>query len=105
MLLRCLIILLILLFLYLDDGGRLITTLSTTSAVTSFMSWVLAEDITAERGIPFLSVKMCRFAWPSLLLSVVRLFPTVIAPPKGDFIDIESIDCHHVQLIPIIISS
>jgi hypothetical protein len=33
-------------FLYSDDGRRrlLITTLSTTS-ITSFMSWVLAEDI------------------------------------------------------------
>ena len=51
---------------------------------------VLAGDITADSGIPFLSVKICLFV-PSLLLSVVGLFP-VIAPPKGDFIDILSID-------------
>ena len=46
--------------------------------------------MTADSGIPFLSVKICLFV-PSLLLSVVGLFP-VIAPPKGDFIDILSID-------------
>ena len=56
----------------------LITTLSTTS-VTRLMSWVLADDITADNGIPFLSVKICLFV-PSLLLSV-GLFP-VLAPLK-----------------------
>jgi hypothetical protein len=64
--------------LELDDFGLLITALSTTS-VTRLMSWVLAGDITADRGIPFLSVKMCLFV-PSLLLSV-ELFP-VLAPLK-----------------------
>jgi len=60
-----------------DDLGLLITVLSTTY-VTSFMSWVLAAgDITADKGIPFLSVKICLFV-PSLLLSV-GLFP-VLAP-------------------------
>jgi hypothetical protein len=59
---------------------------------------MLADDINAESGIPFLSVKMCLFV-PSLLLSVGLI--QVNAPhPKGDFIDIESIDCH-IQLIPI----
>ena len=56
----------------------LIIALSTTS-VTRLMSWVLAEDMTADSGIPFLSVKICLFV-PSLLLSV-GLFP-VIAPLK-----------------------
>ena len=37
--------------------GRLITELSITSA-TAFMSWVLAEVITVDNGIPFLSVKI-----------------------------------------------
>ena len=59
--------------------GLLITILSTTF-VTSLMSWVLADDMTAESGIPFLSVKICLFV-PSLLLSV-GLLP-VIAPPKA----------------------
>jgi hypothetical protein len=62
----------------LDDFGLLITALSTTS-VTRLMSWVLADDITADSGIPFLSVKICLFV-PSLLLSV-GLFP-VLAPLK-----------------------
>lgn len=57
-----------------DDLGLLMTVLSTTS-VTSFMSWVLAGDITADKGIPFLSVKICLFV-PSLLLSV-GLFPVL----------------------------
>ncbi len=34
------------------------------------MSWVLADVIKAESGIPFLSVKMCLFAWSSLLASI-----------------------------------
>ena len=76
--------------------GLLITMLSTTF-VTSLMSWVLAEDITADSGIPFLSVRMCLFV-PSLPLSV-GLLP-VIAPPNGDFMDMLSMDCH-VQLIPL----
>ena len=43
--------------------------------------WVLAGDITTDSGIPFLSVKICLFV-PSLLLSVVGLFP-VFAPLKA----------------------
>ncbi len=62
-----------------DDDGFLITELSTIS-ITSLMSWVLADEMTAESGIPSLSVKMCLFV-PSLLLSV-GLFP-VIAPLKA----------------------
>ena len=54
------------------------TALSTTSAVTNLMSCMLAEEITADRGIPFLSVKICLFALPILLLSV-GLCP-VVAP-------------------------
>ena len=62
-----------------DDDGLLITMLSTTF-VTSLMSWVLAEEVTADSGRPFLSARMCLFV-PSLLLSV-GLFP-VIAPPRA----------------------
>ena len=92
-------------FLFLDklrfvnDDDRLIIVLSITS-VTSFISWVLADDMTTERWIPFVSVKMCLFV-PSLPLSV-GLLP-VIAPPKGDFIDMLSSDCH-VHLIPCLLS-
>ena len=61
------------------------------------MSCVLAEEMTADIGIPFLSVKICLFV-PNLLLSVV--ITSGHRHPKGDFIDILSImDCH-VQLIP-----
>ena len=62
-----------------DDDGLLITMQSTTS-VTSLISWVLAGDMTADSGMPFLSVKMCLFV-PNLLLSV-GLFP-VITPLKA----------------------
>jgi len=64
---------------------------------------VCDEDITAERSIPFLSVKLCLFAWPSLLLSVVRLLPVIASSPKGDFIDILSSDCQ-IQPIPHLLS-
>lgn len=63
-----------------NDFGLFIAVLSTTS-VTNLISWVLAGDSTTDRGIPFLSVKMCLFVQPSLLLSVVGLFP-VLAPLK-----------------------
>jgi len=76
--------------------GLFMTALSTTF-VTSFMLWVLADDMTADSGMPFLSVKICLFV-PSLILSVVGLFP-VLSPPKGDFMDIESRDCQ-VHLTP-----
>ena len=67
--------------LHFVDGGddRLTTTLSITS-VTNFLSWVFADDITTDSGMPFLSVKMCLFV-PSLLLSV-GLLP-VIAPLRA----------------------
>ena len=79
---RCCLLILLLSDLGLDediDFGLLITALSTTSD-TRLMSWVLAGDITADNGIPFLSVKICLFV-PSLLLSV-GLFP-VFAPLKA----------------------
>ena len=84
-----------------DSKGRLITTSSMTS-VTAFMSCLLVEYvITVGRGIPFLSVKICLFAWPNLLLSV-GLFQSVISPPKEDFIDMLSSDCqvHLISLLP-----
>ncbi len=43
-----------------DKDDRLITILSITS-ITSLMSWVLADDITTDSGIPFLPVKICLF--------------------------------------------
>jgi hypothetical protein len=58
----------------------LITTLLTT-LVTSLISCVLAEEITTDSGIPFLSVKICLFV-PSLLLSV-GLLPAVLSPLKA----------------------
>ena len=79
---KCCLLILLLSDLSLDediDFGLLITALSTTSD-TRLMSWVLAGDITADNGIPFLSVKICLFV-PSLLLSV-GLFP-VFAPLKA----------------------
>ena len=79
---KCCLLILLLSDLSLDediDFGLLITALSTTSD-TRLMSWVLAGDITADNGIPFLSVKICLFV-PSLLLST-GLFP-VFAPLKA----------------------
>jgi len=61
---------------------------------------VLADDIELESDIPFLSVKICLFAWPSLLLSIEDYCPQLCSPPpKGDFIDILSMYCHHAHLI------
>ena len=76
---RCCLLILLLSDLGLDediDFGLLITALSTTS-VTRLISWVLADDMTADNGIPFLSVKICLFV-PSLLLST-GVFP-VLSP-------------------------
>jgi len=63
------------------------------------MSCLLADVITVDRGIPFLSVKICLFV-PNLLLSVAI---SCHRPPKGDFIDMLSSDCH-INLIPILLS-
>ena len=55
-------------FSLFDNDVRLITELSTTS-VTSLISCVLAGDMTADNGIPFLSVKIvflcpvCSYPW------------------------------------------
>ena len=51
----------------------------------------IADEMTAESGIPSLSVKICLFV-PSLLLSV-GLFP-VIAPLKAILWIYYRIDCH-----------
>jgi len=81
--------------------GRLITELSITSA-TAFMSWVLtAEVITVDNGIPFLYVKRCLFV-PILLLST-GIISFSHRPPKADFIDMLSSDCH-VNLIHFLLS-
>ncbi len=61
---------------------------------------VLAGDITADNGMPSLSVKICffcaKFAHINRTISNHR-------PSKGDSMDIESID-YQVQLIPIDLS-
>ena len=56
--------------------------------------------MTTDIGIPFLSVKMVSFCAQFAYISGITAGPR---PPKGDFIDIESIDCHD-QLIPILSS-
>ena len=76
--------------------GLLITLLSTTS-VTSLISGVLADDITTDKGIPFLSVKIMSFC--AYFDSISRINSSH-RPPKGDFMDILSMDCQ-VKLIPI----
>ena len=101
---RCCLLILLLPDLGLDedidfDFGLLITALSTTS-VTRLISWVLAGDITADNGIPFLSVKICLFV-PSLLLST-GLFP-VFAPLKVT-LRIYYLWIGQVQSIPISLS-
>ena len=71
--------------------------------VTAFMSWVLADDMTADKGIPCLSVKICHFV--HILLLSTGLLPTVMSlPPKGDFIDILSSDCCQIHPIPFLLS-
>jgi hypothetical protein len=86
-------------FLVLYDGcGRLINASSAT-LVTSLISSVLAEEIMADIGIPFLSVKICIFVLPILLLSMGNYF-LQSSTPKGNFIDMLSMDCHF-KLIPI----
>ena len=61
---------------------------------------MLADVVIVDNGIPFLSVKIGLFAWPSLLLSIEDYCPQLCSPPpKGDFIDILSMYCHHAHLI------
>ena len=72
-------------------------TVPSAAFAASLMSWILAEEITADRGIPFLSVRMGLFG-PSFT-SVCGIV-SGHRPPKGDFMDMLSMDCH-VQLIPI----
>jgi hypothetical protein len=69
----------------------LLMTAFSITYVTRLMSWILAGDITADKRMPSLSVKISLFIQTSLLLSSVGLFPAVITP-KRDFIEIESID-------------
>ena len=76
----CFLFLFLLPVLGLDDDDVLLVTMLSTTSVTNLISWLLADDITADSGMPFLSVKMCLFV-PSLLLSV-GLLP-VIAPPRA----------------------
>jgi hypothetical protein len=71
------------------------------TSVTAFISWVLDDVMITESGTPFLSVKLCLFV-PVLRLST-GLFP-VIARPKGDFTDKLSSDCHHVDMMPFLLS-
>jgi len=69
--------------------------------VSAFMSWVFADDITAESGIPFLSVKICLFCTP--FAPIGRIIASHVPPSKGDFIDILSMDCQ-IQPIPLLLS-
>ena len=62
-----------------DDDCLLITMLSTVSIAT-LTSWVFADVITTDKGIPSLSVRICLLL-PNLLLSV-GLCP-VFAPLKA----------------------
>jgi hypothetical protein len=69
--------------LHFVGGNDLLTITLSITSVTSFMSCVLADDMTTDSGMPFLSVKMCLFV-PGLLLSV-GLLP-VIAPLKATWL-------------------
>jgi hypothetical protein len=51
-----------------DDNSLLITMLSTVSIAT-VTSFIFVDVITMDKGIPFLSVRICFFL-PNLLLSV-----------------------------------
>ena len=91
-------------FYYKKKGiGCLITTVL---SITSLLL-LLYRQSTCWRMMQKVEFHSCLlnrlFAWPSLLLSV-GLHPVMSSPPKGDFIDILSIDCHHVHLIPILLS-
>ena len=66
------------------------------------MSWVLADDIIADKGIPCLSVKICLFAWP-VCFHQQTASNSHVSPPKGDFIDILSSDCQ-IHPIPFLLS-
>ena len=68
-------------FVLRDEICLLATALSTTP-VTNLTSCVLADDMTAESGIPSLSVKICLFV-PSLPLLSVGLLPRSSPPPKA----------------------
>ena len=66
-----------------------------------FVMSVLADNITAEIGIPSLSVKICLFVWPSLLL-LVGFFSVISLLRRLYWYAIYG--CHHVHLIPLILS-
>ena len=89
---------LVLYFVKDDSEGRLMTELSITS-VTAFMSCLFADVMTAESDISFLSVKIVPFCL-ALFASISGIAPSHRLP-KGDFIDILSIDCCIHFLIPI----
>ena len=50
-----------------DDDGLLITTILSTVSIAMVISWVLADVITVDIGIPPLSVRICLLL-PNLLL-------------------------------------
>jgi hypothetical protein len=52
-----------------DDADDLLITVLSTVSITTVTSWVFADVITADKGIPSLSVRICLLL-PNLLLSV-----------------------------------
>jgi hypothetical protein len=64
---------------------------------------LVADVITAESGIPFLSVKIYLFM-PILLLSV-GIISFSHRPTKGDFMGILSSSDRHIHLIPFLFYS
>ncbi len=63
------------------------------------MSCVFAEDITIDRMISFLSVKIC----PCTHLASIRRIASGHRPPNGDFMDILSMDCRPVDVNAVVI--
>jgi hypothetical protein len=92
---------LVLFFVKNDKECRLINELSITSD-TAFISCLFADVTTADSGIPFLSVKspFCLTLFASMGGITFDHRPS----PNGDFMDMLSIDCHHVHLILFLLS-
>jgi hypothetical protein len=92
---RCCFIVLIFVLRSLGVGCCCLTTALSITSVTAFISRVFADLMTANMGIPFLSVKspFCARFVPVCGVS------TGHRPPKGDFMDMLSRDCH-IHLIP-----
>ena len=86
-----------------DDGRRCLITMLSTTFVTSLMSWVLAEDMITVVVYLFYLLKSVFLCPVCLFCQWWDCFLRSLPPPKGDFMDMESSDCH-VQLIPKVLS-